>query len=922
MLGVKKFTKTYFCVAASLLLLLSVSSAAFGQSIDDAIKLFDAGDYTGSKQIIDNLLSADKENAMALLYSGKILAVNGDYQRAETQMKKAVKFDETFALGFYELGKLALMKPRGLLNKTHSSAQKYFRDALKADPGFSEAKFALYESYFESDKPKLAFDYISDYLKDKPNNVKGYMSMANLIKHYEYNIKKRCNQLSQIYLAAYNNNPEKAEDYFEIGWGLFLCDIINSSRLAYIRGEMKTNDIPYETYLDMMTVFYEDLKIGQARQYMELGFSKIPEEKRAILTDVEKVPPFLAFELENKYNVSPSDFVNPDYIPEHQIVYLKQLYHFATVWIDARNQIDRMKPIDYSGISAFNKPYLLFAGLRGHLDHAFSYLLGDTEKQEFLSIPFAHERTSWRMKWFRRYDATPTTPDNEMFDEFNRRVEFAYNMFWIGSNKFNKEWISQDFTGFDDRGKVYIKYGQWGDVAYDQGGQKRSSDLGDPMTTDRGYSFSANRYVQIKANQSWTYEHLDAYLSFDFVEMNQGFFTLVDHLDEAAYGQNAIRLYLNEERAEIGGFYTIANNAYRKELEAIDNYSETNDPALIRNMMQQLGRSQAEIDEEMDRLDVTGLSSLFDLPNLDPQVFLTEMLIPELAHKSETIRNYPTDIKDIVKHKRRLPISIDWATFKAEDGKTKIEIYTAVDYRNLGFLVEADEMLFSRLEYDIVLKDANINPIESDTGLTNLLVDPMDLDDENSTIRLFSYDIDPQRLLVVMNGRNLEADKEFDYEFEPILRDYSGDTLILSDIQLAYDILPAEKRNAFVKNDLSVLPYPYRIVKKSKGISIYYEIYNLTQSRDGITSYDVNYSVTVTEPNTGLINALKTLFPGRAKEVSISSRFSKMGNSPDAVESIGFDLSNLIAGRVILKVEITDKIANRVTVRTFEFEVF
>jgi len=909
------------CFAA--LSLLIIPAAALGQTIEEAIKLFDGGDYNRSEEILKQLLDADKKNQLALVYLGKVYAAQGDFERAESQLKKTVKNDKNYARGYYELGKLALMKPRGILNRRNQEARNQFEKALEVDPSFSEAKYALFESYFDTDDPKEAFAYLSDFLRDEPGSVKGYLSMAKLITCYEYNILRRCEQLQQVYEAAYKGNPENPEDYFTIGWGLFLCDDLSGSRMAYIKGELKSRNIHYDTYLDMMAVNFEDLKFGQARQYLEKAFASMPLDQQSALTDVEKVPPYIADELEKKYNVRPEQFANPNYVPENQFVYIGQLYHFATLWIRSKTVIDRLKPIDYSGNKTLGEPYLLHAGVRNYLDYAFQFLLGGQEKQEFLSIPIAHDRTSWRLKWFRRNDPTPTTPENEMEAEFGRRVKYVYEQFKILPNKFHDEWRERDFGGFDDRGKVYLKYGQPGDYYIDLGGQKNQESMTDAASAANRYSYGPFRQIQIKANQSWTYEHLDTFLFFDFVEMNDGYYTLVDHLDEAAYGMNALRLYLNERRGDIGGFYTLAYNQYAEQLRLLDSKDDRfANEATIRNSLQNLGLTQEQIDEYMDRVDATGLDFLLEIVDIDEQAFLTEMLIPELAHKTEVMENYPTDIKDIVKAKKRLPINIDWASFKGADGKAKIEIYTGVDYRNLDFLKEADGKLLTLIEYDVVVKDPDILPVVSDTGLTKLLINRSELKHDKTSIKMFAYDLKPQDYLVVMNGRNPIGKREFNYEIEAPLRDYSGDTLMLSDIQLAFDIVPASERAIFVKNDVSVLPYPYRIINKSKPISIYYEIYNLSKLANGSTSYDITYTVTVTNPNYGLINALKTLFPGRRQKSSLSLQFSKTGRSEDQAEYIGFDLSNLIPGKVELRIRITDRVSRKTALRKIDFNVF
>jgi len=149
------------------------------------------------------------------------------------------------------------------------------------------------------------------------------------------------------------------------------------------------------------------------------------------------------------------------------------------------------------------------------------------EKKEYQRLPLDKKGLFFKRFWKRR-DPTPLTEENERFTEHFRRVQFARKMFHS---------IIPPY--YDDRGRIYVKYGQ----------------------PDARYVSSMSG-MKVRDNESWSYEKsIRRGLVFDFVETGGGF-RLVQDLTQAAisgvgYGERlamAARLY--EDRATtLGGSY-------------------------------------------------------------------------------------------------------------------------------------------------------------------------------------------------------------------------------------------------------------------------------------------------------------------------------------------------------------------------------
>jgi len=151
-------------------------------------------------------------------------------------------------------------------------------------------------------------------------------------------------------------------------------------------------------------------------------------------------------------------------------------------------------------------------------------LISGDEKKELNKL-HPEEQGNFLSLFWRRNDPNPMTPENERLVEHVRRIEYARKNFPSGRK-----------TGFDDRGRVYIKFGEPDDKYIDDGG-----------------------FGSVKQNESWAYYTVHPRLHFDFVDIG-GFYREVRDLREAmtstSGGDRAIQS-MYQERAHLGGIYGI-----------------------------------------------------------------------------------------------------------------------------------------------------------------------------------------------------------------------------------------------------------------------------------------------------------------------------------------------------------------------------
>jgi GWxTD domain-containing protein len=481
-------------------------------------------------------------------------------------------------------------------------------------------------------------------------------------------------------------------------------------------------------------------------------------------------------------------------------------------------------------------------------DGTFLLLLSEDERTAYNNLGSEQERAAWRHRFWKERDPTPTTERNERLEEHLRRVAYARTFFKAPTR-----------LGFDDRGRIYVKYGPPDDRYIDPAGN-----------VTRG-------------NESWVYYNFSGGLAFDFVEKN-GIYritTLYDALvaegERFSWLEAVKRLY--QARADLHPKY----NRVLSELERLSTMVAGRD---VRFDVQQL-IERVEIDTRTDQLRAP----------------------PDLY-----VHDYGGEA---------LPIVFNTANFRAADGKTRVEVYFAVSFRDLTFLPSEGQLKTTLLPV-VAIFDHNYNLIARDSTTVTLTLDSPAQKKLKNFVNQFAFEIDPGQYLLFIRARNPESKRIGIYRVAVVAQNFDTDRLALSDIQFSHQIRPAEAGDKFVKNGLTVGPYPFRSVYRNQPISIYYEIYNLARDEEGKTAYTIDYEVTVVKrERSGIaapVQSITDVFSGGVKE-RITSTVSRRGSDTNAVEYIGFDLSELPPATLELTVRVTDQVSGNQVSTTRRFRL-
>ncbi|MFH1940578.1 MAG: tetratricopeptide repeat protein [bacterium] len=248
------------------------------------------------------------------------------------------------------------------------------------------------------------------------------------------------------------------------------------------------------------------------------------------------------------------DYVNAEVVFQRMIeadrMVGKALLKLSEVYFETGREEDATNSY-YEGVIRMNDPKMwdeIYAELE---------ILMESEEQNQFKMLSIEARGSFVKKFWKRKDPVPTTAQNERLIEHYRRVDFARQTYLDAIPPF-----------YDDRGKVYVKYGP----------------------PDSKYTSQMDG-EGIKDNESWGYEKsIRKGLTFDFVKRGVGYYRVSDLADAAPLGY-----------AGSGAQQLFSRRLYRERADFTDSYNMFLVPDDARNVMVNF---QAERDASYEKAPV------------------------------------------------------------------------------------------------------------------------------------------------------------------------------------------------------------------------------------------------------------------------------------------------------------------------------
>lgn len=509
-------------------------------------------------------------------------------------------------------------------------------------------------------------------------------------------------------------------------------------------------------------------------------------------------------------------------------------------------------------------------------EREFLLILNDTQTQYYHDLSGVTEKKEFINYYWRVNNPNPVLDQNDLLLGHIRRCAYARANYSTGDPK-----------NIDDRGRYYIKYGEPQARFVDPGGMRRIA-LFTPGIYERikryyGFKGAPPKNYTTPANETWSYENISANFVVHFVSGVRGF-REIDSLSDILTSRK------------------LANMAWQ--------WSD-----LIKQrapISPTLSEVSAEITAFEDQILLDALSRNTSGERVSKGA-ADDKMIQYLKKGEEPIENgrsrIPTIFYKPIHAENQIPFSHRIAQFRGADNHSRVEIFFLSPLVN-NFLPDEDNKMLDTVsvEFSAMLRNRFHNPIAREQISAFAIVNRFEKETLENAVGMLILEAKPQSSDLTMQIRNLRKSQTGFSRLNMDVRDFNSSTLMISDIQLYWQI---ENENlmdnlpSIEKQGLILSPYPFQKIRKSETVFCYFEIYNLISSgvRD---EYELTYKITSQDDKKGLFSKLTRLLKGR-EEISISLQQEQIVRGDFVEELIGLDMSNLGNGKHLLEIQVADK---------------
>jgi len=262
---------------------------------------------------------------------------------------------------------------------------------------------------------------------------------------------------------------------------------------------------------------------------------------------------------------------------------------------------------------------------------------------------------------------------------------------------------------------------------------------------------------------------------------------------------------------------------------------------------------------------------------------------------------------------KTLHMTAGLSQFRGEGGRTRLEVVT---------LTSIDDILEGRtapdtsdtvfVENQLVIRNSEFEPVRSVEFMQIVPLPAASQAGLPNVLSMQALQLAPVTGNIPVTGDLTvqvtdAATRTKGFTQQPLtVRDFSGDTLMISDVQLYAGAAQPERRAIMpvsVINNTQVTPYPYLDVRKSEPVFCYFEIYNLHTLRPA-----VQYGIEIAARSTGERSWFRKLVDGitGSDRLKLSISYTRQLSDNDARELLALDVATLDSGEYTLEITITD----------------
>ncbi len=456
----------------------------------------------------------------------------------------------------------------------------------------------------------------------------------------------------------------------------------------------------------------------------------------------------------------------------------------------------------------------------------FLYVMDATEHADSRQLGTVDEYRAFVEKmWTRRNPAPAAAINWRLLEHFRRLVVAERDFEFFGSRKRPMgdvvtatdvvpayemdidvpSWY-YDVHGLNDKGLIYVRYGEPDQKLWTQPVFAPPPDPGVPLNT------------------SWRYaaEKLD----FHFVNPHTGgepyAYYLVASLGECR---------MAADRAQWGGFYQqlaphMRAGDPRKPIGGSDPCDGDADP-----------RSVFDAAEAVDKLSDAG----------------REAINRGLATDRHTWSTMEVESFDF---------PFDVVTFRGNEGRTDVSVYFALPVGWFSGKVSSDEL---PVAVGFAMHDMNWQAVARESAVRRY---PISEEAAKAAFEEIHLSVRPDSYRVSIHADLLDEPPLGGYKMGLRIPDYTRLEAMMSDVVLAYDVRPKAGHVPSSRSSLQITANPFHRSALDQSLHVYFELYNLTLDQDDRARYRVRYALEPTKKEGGVFGLFGRKQPGLSVSAS------------------------------------------------------
>ncbi len=494
----------------------------------------------------------------------------------------------------------------------------------------------------------------------------------------------------------------------------------------------------------------------------------------------------------------------------------------------------------YTGIRQLDDPLRLeqlFTDIRDIADKK--------EIQTWKDLKDLSEKRIFLIRFWKQRDPDPLNMKNERLDEHYQRLDFAREHYPL--------FLS---PGYDDRGMVYIRFGQPNFKLIDG-------------ETD---GIESHSYASI---ESWFYTDFGGDIEFDFIN-TAGIYELRPLSDILTTYQPGEILKIMKKRADHNARLMSAYSHLENQLKGYINRNP---------------KVRAERDPRYQRI-------FFDF----------QLKVEDIYRKTAESNKLYTDV---YQNLQQIPINAQTNVFLGAGGKSRLDFSYMIPVRSMKFrrASENDQAEKSMISVHFTVMDTAYSAVS--VFEKTYQIESAKQDVEHYFVDEIRSELPPGNYIAAIRIVNNDKEQTGVYQIPVHVKSYASSDINISDIQVASRTAMPPVGEKFIKpgTRTEVVPNPIAEVSRQNPLILYYEVYGLTLDADGKSRYSVSYEIRNKEVKRNIFQAIGSIFSKNEK--SMKQTTTRTGESTRSVETIGFDVSSIVPGNITMEITVRDLISGK-----------